>query len=173
MDNPHLEKLLVESMKNLLDQDGLGVVDGGVDEEHVHNVQFQWEDILNSFAIAIKDSDFFDTLNSAFYKVHTYKWINDSTFEEALVSELESQGTPHDEIDAALEALEKVRKEYLSNGENENSVGWPENMKDIKKVTQEPHNKPINDLDKETMSGDNEPYSGVQPDNVRPSHNEA
>jgi len=173
MDKPRLEKLLVESMKNLLDQDDLGRVEGGSDEEHSHNTQFQWEDIQNSFSVAVRESDFFDSLTSAFYKVHTYKWINDSTFEEALTSELEGQGIPHEEIETALEALDKVRTEYLPDHNNENASGWPEDMEGIKQVTQEPHHNPVNDLDKDTMSGDNEPHTGAEPDNVRPSYNEA
>lgn len=173
MAKERLEKLLVETMKSLLDQDDLGRVDSG--DERSHHVQFRHEDILDSYAIAVKDSEFFDSLNAAFYKVNNYKWIHDSTFEEALTSELESQGIPHDEIAKALEALDKVRTEYLGDDprENENGVGWPENLKDIKKVTQEPHNKPVSDLDKETMSGDNKPFSGVGPDKVRPARNEA
>lgn len=170
MSNERLEKMLVETMKNLLDQDDLGRVEDGLKDEHAHHVQFQWEDILNSYALAVKDSDFFDSLNSSFYKVHSYKWLNDDTFEESLVSELESQGIPHKDIEDAVKALEKVRKEYLK-GNNENAVGWPEDMEGIKQVTQDPHDEPVSDTDKDTMSGDNEPFSGVEPDNVRPVKN--
>lgn len=174
MANEKLEKMLVETMKNILDQDDLGRVEGGVENEHSHHVQFQWEDILDSFALAVKDSnDFYDSLNSAFYKVHSYKFLEDSTFEEALVSELESQGIPHEDIEIAINALEKVRKEYIEGRKNENAVGWPEDMAGIKKVTQEPHDKPVSDNEKDTLSGDNEPFSGAEPDNVRPVENEA
>lgn len=171
MDNKRLEKLLVESMKNLLDQDDLGRVEGGVEGEHSHNTQFQWEDILHSFAIAVKDSEFFDSLNSSFYKVHSYKWINDSTFEEALTSELESQGVPHKDINLAMDALDSVRSEYLKDHDNENSVGWAPNLDDIKSATQNPHNNKVSDG--ETFDGDNKPYAGVEPNNTRPSYNEA
>lgn len=172
MANEKLEKLLVETMKSLLDQDDLGRVEGGSDDEHAHNTQFQWEDIQDSFALNVKDSDFFESLTSSFRKVHSYKWITDSTFEEALVAELESQGVPHVDIESAVEALDKVRKEYVPDS-NENGVGWPEDMEGIRQVTQEPHDKGVSDLDKDTMSGDNEPHSGAEPDNVRPSYNEA
>ena len=174
MANKRLEKMLVETMKSLLDQDDLGRVEGGVEDEHSHNAQFQWEDILDSYALAVKDSnDFFDSINAAFYKVHSYKWLEDGTFEEALVSELESQGIPHEDIEIAVKALEKVRKEYVDGKKNENAVGWPEDMKGIKQVTQEPHNEPVSDTSKDTMSGKNKPYSGAEPDNVRPVKNEA
>lgn len=172
MANERLEKMLVETIKSLLDQDDLGRVDHD-DTEHSHNTQFQWEDIQDSFAVNIKDSDFFDAINTAFYKVHTYKWIEDEKFENALVDNLESMGIPHEEIEKAIEALEKVRKEYLKDTGNEAAAGWSDNMEGLKQVTQEPHNKGISDLKKDTMSGDNKPFSGAEPDNVRPSYNEA
>lgn len=170
MNNERLEKLLVESIKNILDQDELGRIEGGVEEESSHNTQFQWENILHSYALATKDSDFFDSLNSTFYKIHSYKWINDSTFEEALASDLESQGIPHKDINLALDALDKVRSEYLKDN-NENSIGWSE-VGEIRK-TQEPENNPISELDKETFDDNNKPFSGIEPDNTRPSYNEA
>lgn len=166
------EKLLVETMKSLLDQDELGLVTSDY-EEKTHHVQYQWEDILSDFAVAIKDSDFFDALNAAFYKVHVYKWIEDSTFEEALVSELESMGIPHEEITKALDGLEKVRKDYIGGDKNnENSVAW-DNIEDLTQVTQDPKNPPITPIGKENMNGDKEPYNGVEPDSTRPNYSEA
>lgn len=168
MSNAKYEKLLVEAMKNLLDQDELGRVD--VDkEEHAHHTQFQWEDINRDFALAIKDSEFFDSLNSAFYQVHSYKWIDDPKFQAAMTDILDSQGVPNEEIEMAVKALEKVKSEYLDDDKHEKDVGWPEDMEGIKKATQEPDNNPVNDLNKETFDGDNKPYSGVEPDNVRPT----
>lgn len=164
-----LEKLLVEAMKNLLDQDELGRVDADY-EERSHHTQFQYEDINRDFALAIKDSDFFNSLTAIFYKIHSYKWIDDTKFEQAMIDDLESMGVPNEEIENALNALDKVRKQYLGNdySKDEADVGWPEDMEGIKQVTQEPHNKPVSDSEKETFSGDNEPYSGSEPDKTRP-----
>ena len=170
MADPRQEKLLVETMKALLDQDELGIVDSDY-EEKSHHTQFQWEDILRDFALAVKDSDFFDALNAAFYKVHTYKWIEDSTFEEAMISELESMGIPHEDITTAIDGLNKVRKEYIGGDKNnENAVGW---NKDAMQVTQDMKNPPITPIGKENMTGDNKPNSGVEPESPRPRYNEA
>lgn len=170
MSNKHLEKIFVETMKHILDQDDLGKVEGGVEDEHSHSVQFQREDIESSYALAVKKSDYFDALNAIFYKIHSYKWIDDEKFEFAMTNDLEAMGIPFDDIEIAVKGLEKVRKEYPG---NEKDVGWPEDLEGIRKVTQEPHNKPVSDNETDTMSGDNEPFSGVGPDNVRPVKNEA
>jgi len=171
MPDAKLEKLLVEAMKNLLDQDDLGRIDNDYSERS-HHVQFQWEDINDSFALKVKDSDFFDALNAAFYKIHSYKWIDDTTFDKAFTKELEAQGTPWDDIELGLKALEDVRNKYTKDS-NENAVGWAENLDEIERVTQEPKDNAPQEHDKETFSGDNKPYSGVEPqDNTRPRPNE-
>ena len=168
MANKKQEKLLVEAMKNLLDQDDLGRVSVDDQKEHVHNTQFQWEDILRDFALAVKKSEFFDSLNSAFYAVHSYKWIDDDKFEIAMSDILKSQGIPENEIELAIDGLEKVRKQYLKDKGNESAAGWHENLDDIKNVTQNPTNDGVSDFSKETMSGKNKPFSGAEPDDVRP-----
>lgn len=160
------EKLLIESMKNILERNELGKSD----PLHSHMTQFQWEDIQNAFSLAIKNSDFFESLRAAFYKVHSYKWINDSTFEESLISDLESMGIPHDEIQLAIDALDKVRNKFIPGKENENSIGWPENLSDIRKNVQELGNSEITDTNKDTYDNpNNKPYNSVKPDNTRPT----
>lgn len=163
------EQLLIETMKVILEQNDLG----GTDPLHSHHVQFQWEDIRDAFALAIKNSDFFDALNAAFYKVHSYKWIEDSTFEESLISDLESMGIPHKEIELALTALDKVRKKFVPGKKNEKAVGWPENMDEINKDMKEPEDTEVTDTKKDTYAGKREPFTGVQPDNTRPIPSEA
>jgi hypothetical protein len=155
------ETLLIEAMKNLLERNEVGKSDS----LHSHHMQFQWEDIQDEFSLAIKDSDFFESLRAAFYKVHSYKWINDSTFEDALISDLESMGIPHDEIELALNALEKVRKKFIPGKENESGAGWPEN---IKYINNEFDDTEVTDTSKDTFSGNNKPYTGSEPDNTRP-----
>jgi hypothetical protein len=192
MDKTKMEKLLVEAIGNIL-QDNLGFVEGGVEPEMAHHVQFQHEEIIDKFTVKVADSDFFENLVATFRKIHSYKWLSDpanhkfygdqdggtygygdhqATFVQAFASDLRNQGVPLEEIDRGIKAIEELQKEYVD-GKNEGDVGYPENLGDIKKSIQEPGNEKISDLDKETMSGDNEPYSGAEPDNVRPSKNEA
>jgi hypothetical protein len=173
-----LERLLIEAVGNLLDN--LGFVDNGVEQTN-HNVQFQWEEINDKFAIKVKDSDFFENLTSTFRKIHSYKWIVDpmlhkdhdgnntggdhqSSFLDAFTSDLISQGVPKKDIEIGLKAIGSLQKEYGK----ENDVGYPSNLGNIKDMINNPKNKPVSDTKKETMSGDNEPFSGAEPKNVRP-----
>jgi hypothetical protein len=163
MNKAKLEKLLIESLKNILEQNEVG------DNSHSHHVQFQWEDITRDFAIHVKNSSHFDALNAAFYKIHSYKWLEDPSFCEAFESELNSMGTPEEDIKLAFDAIEKLRKEYCKETQ-ERDAGWPEELDEMQK---DPENTEVTDTKKETMSGDNEPYEGAEPKNVRPIKNEA
>lgn len=172
MASKKLEALLVESIKNLLANNELGTINE--EAEVSHTTQFQWEDILRDFALKIKDLTFFDSINAAFYKIHSYKWLEDDKFEYAFIDELESQGIPHEEIEKAIEALESVRKEYIGKNNNENAVGWG-NVEDAIKVSKEFDEEGDHKFNfkKDTMSGKNEPFQGAEPKNVRPVKNEA
>lgn len=166
MADASLEKMLLEAVKHIINQDDLGITQEGVPPESEHHTQFQWEDINASFAIKMKDSDFFDSLTSTFFKVHASHWICDSSFITQFKSELKAQGVPEEEINKGIEAIVKLNKEYTdSYKKNENAVGYP-NMKDMKKVSQEFGNKPVSDG--ETFKGDNKPPLGVHPDDARP-----
>ena len=159
--------MLIEAMKNILKYNNIQENKSTND----HNTQFQYEDINRDFALKIKNAEFFDTLNAAFYKIHSYKWLEDPTFEEAIIPELKSQGVPNEEIDMALDAISSLRKEYLKNNSNESASGWAPNLDDV--VDSETKDTEVTDQNKETMSGDNEPFSGAEPENVRPVKSKA
>ncbi len=166
MADASLEKLLLEAVKNIINQDDLGMTSEGVPPEGEHHTQFQWEDINAAFAIKMKDSDFFESLTSSFFKVHASHWLCDSSFANQFTAELKAQGVPVEEISKGVKAIEQLKKEYVDDGKkNENAVGWPD-MKDMKKVSQEFGNKPVSKG--ETFKGDNKPPLGVHPDDARP-----
>jgi hypothetical protein len=161
------EKLLLETFKNMLEL-------VPITEEHKkpseadHNVQFQWEEINDKFALEAKDSDYFLPLTSSFRKIHSIKWINDNHFGHMLSNELKAQGVPQKDIDIATSAVEKIAKSY-----KEEDVGYPSNLDKIKKSMETPNNKPPTPTSKETFSGENEPFTGIEPKNTRPVKNEA
>jgi hypothetical protein len=168
MPNNKLENMLLESIKNLLYKNEFNISEEK-EPEHAHNTQFQWEDINRDFALEIKDSDFFDSLNSVFYNVHSYKWIDDPKFEDAMIDLLHSQGIPKEDIVLSIKALNKVREQYLGKDkEYEKDVGWHQNLKDIENTTKNKSDSEVSDTNKETFSGDNKPFHGVEPDNTRP-----
>jgi len=162
------ENLLLEAVKNLLKQDNLGITTAGVpDHETSHHVQFQYEEINDAFAVKISKSPFFDALHSIFYNIHSYKWISDPLFCEAFTNNCRSQGIPEEEIIKACEAIEKVKEKYVEDN-TESNAGWSENLPDINKSIKDPANKPVTDQGKETFSGKNKPYTGVEPKKTRP-----
>lgn len=163
----HSEKLLIETFKNILELTPISE-EAKKPSEADHNTQFQWEEINDRFALEVKDSDYFIPLTSAFRKIHSIKWLNDSHFGQFLKNELKSQGIPEKDIDIGVAAIEKLSKSF-----KEEDVGFPANLDKIKKAMEEPSDKPPTKTSKETFSGENEPYTGIEPKNTRPVKNEA
>lgn len=154
------EKVLLEAVKNLLDQDNLGLPKSDVEKPGSHTFQFQYENINDLFCIKIlKDTSFYDSHNSAFRKVHSYKYLEDPTFEASYASELRSMGIPKSEIELGIETIKKVREEILK-GDNEAKEGWASNLDEVIQTTKEGGNK--------KSAEQNIPFSGIEPDNTRP-----
>ena len=171
MADASLEKMFLEAVKHIIDQDDLGMTKEGAPIEQEHHTQFQMENINASFAVKMKDSDFFDSLTSAFYKVHCNHWICDSGFGKQLGDELRAQGVPEEEINKAKKAVEQLSKEYTDSGDkNENAVGFAD-MAGLKKVSQEFGNEKISDG--ETFDKKNGPPTGVEPKHTRPTPSKA
>ncbi|MCK9281685.1 MAG: hypothetical protein M0P71_13750 [Melioribacteraceae bacterium] len=161
------EKLLIETFKNILEMSPLNE-DVKKPNENDHNVQFQWEEINDKFALEVKDSDYFVPLTSSFRKIHSIKWLSDTHFGAMIRNELKSQGIPQKDIDIAVEAVEKLSKAY-----REEDSGFPTNLDKIKNSMENPDDKPPTKTSKETFSGENEPFTGIEPKNTRPVKNEA
>ena len=161
------EKLFIETFKNILELDPISEA-VKKPTENDHNVQFQWEDINDKFALEVKDSDYFVSLTSSFRKIHTIKWLSDSHFGQMMTNELKSQGIPQSDIDIAILAIDKLSKSY-----KEEDVGFPNNLDQIKKAMDAPNDKPPTNTSKETFTGENEPFTGIEPKNTRPVKNEA
>jgi hypothetical protein len=161
------EKLFIETFKNMLE---LSPISEEVKKpsEADHNVQFQWEEINDRFALEVKDSDYFTSLTSAFRKIHSIKWLNDNHFGQMLKNELKAQGIPDKDIELGISAIEKLAKSY-----KEEDVGFPTNLDKIRKAMEEPNDNPPTKTSKETFTGENEPFTGIEPKETRPVKNEA
>lgn len=176
MADEYQERLFLEAVQGLLNSGDLGVVQGGVDAKGAHNFQFQYEDINNDFALKISKkipSEFFQPAMSAFAKVHAYKYINDDTFYDAIRGELKSQGITGEVLKDVISVLDDLRKKYDTEhpDDRENMVGWASNLDDVAKSTQEYSNDQVSDTSKETFSGNNKPFAGVEPNGTRPRPN--
>lgn len=63
---------------------------------------------------------------AAFTKIHSYKYLDDPTFEAAMAKEMMAQGIPIEEREAALEIIPKIIDELSVENErwSEQNAGW-------------------------------------------------
>lgn len=128
------EKTLLEAVKGLLSQDALGIHFKN-DEETSHTSQFRWEGIDDAFALKVSNSPFFESMTSAFYAVHSHKYIDHPTFKLALVQELKSRAVPENSIEEAVKALDGIINELSAKKPSERDAGWNPNIGEITDMT--------------------------------------
>lgn len=111
------EKALLEAVQSLFQQDselGLNHLDS-IDEPYAESsYNYLHGQINQMFAMKTIDSKFSDSLNQAFTKVHSYKYIDDPTFNVAFEKELTAQGIPKPDRVEALKFIEDIIKELKS-----------------------------------------------------------
>lgn len=173
-----LERIFVEMTKNIFSRDRvIFEKKKESDKPYENSTQFQWEEINDKFALKVKDSNYFESLTTAFRKVHSYKWIQGSTdfhmssFLEAFESELRTHGIPKTDIEIGVKAIKELQKEYGDGVKsNEQDTGTVPNLDEVRKTTtdidpysQETTTEVDDNRKKETMDGNNEPWFGVEP----------
>lgn len=134
------EKTLLEAVKGLLSQDALGIHFKS-DEETSHTSQFRWEGIDDAFALKVSNSPFFESMTSAFYAVHSHKYIDHPTFKLALVQELKSRAVPEKSIEEAVKALDGIINELSAKKPSERDAGWNPNIDEITEMTRNADNR--------------------------------
>ena len=156
------EKELLEAVNNMFKDDPaiLGIAKGKPAKEITHNFTHQYEWIHNLFSLKITESLFFESICGAFYDIHSYKYIEDPTFEVSFRKRMKAIGVPAVEIEHAVKAYRDVIKEVKSDNNikpdedyDERSKGWHPDMAGIRAVSQE-FNRPIKR---------EEPYTGGGP----------
>lgn len=75
----------------------------------------------------------YDGACAAFAKVHSYKYIDDPTFEAAMNKELTAQGIPTEEREKALEVVVSIVEELRNDKgvANEQDAGWHPDLDEI------------------------------------------
>lgn len=104
------EKLVLEAFETLLNQDpelGLSIHDYKKDSlergyEYLHN------HIDDMFHVKSAELTHSNGINSAFSKVHSYKYIDDPKFATAMQKEMVAQGVPADEREKAVKFLADI-----------------------------------------------------------------
>ena len=135
------QQQLVEAVQSLLNNKaklGLAVHDKDTTQRDINTFQYLHENIEGEFGLATIDSEFHNGICAAFHKVHSYKYITDPSFGEALTRELNAQGIPAMEQKMAFDAIGKILNEYK--GKNgawaEKDAGWNPDLAKIIEASQ-------------------------------------
>lgn len=153
------EKAIFEAVSNMLQQDaklGLAIHKGpnGFNKTTDHHSQFKWEGINDLFTLKMSNTPFRDAITSAFYAVHSHKYIDCPTFKVSLERELKSRGVPTNDRELAFKTLDKLVKDLSSDNPSEQDAGWNPNMDEIVDVTTNADNR---------KAKHSEPFSGGGP----------
>jgi len=108
-----LEVLFLEAVRSMFNSDPavLGIVKGKPIVDPTNRMPRQYEYINNLFALKIADSLFFESLHSAFYDIHSYKFISDPTFCESYRTRCKAIGIPETEIETACKQIYAIYEE--------------------------------------------------------------
>lgn len=119
------EKLLLEAVKTMLQQDaGLGL-SYHKDVEQESSSQYIHEELNDGFALKIADLNNYDSIRAMYRKVHNYMYTTDPRFCKQLTDNLKSLGIPANEIEKACSVVEEVNKEILGD-KQERDFGFQE-----------------------------------------------
>jgi len=150
------ESVLATAIHNLFSNDPsvMGIAQGkpGICDS-TNCMPHQWEWINDIYKIKLVDkmgdSPFFESVSSAFYDIHSYKFIEDHKFNEAMILRLRSVGVPKQQIQIALECIQEtidqVKKECEIPKEeefDERSAGWHHDLKEVMAASQQFNKKP-------------------------------
>ena len=129
------ERAILEAVGNLLQQDaklGLAI---HKDKEVSHLSQFRWEGIDDLFTLKASNSPFKDSLTSAFYAVHSHKYIDHPTFKLSLEKELTARGVPTVAREAAMKYVDAIIEDLSEKEPSEHDAGWNSDMKGLVDLT--------------------------------------
>jgi hypothetical protein len=148
------EQMLVEAISSMFNNkaSSLGITgEGKPDEETSHRAEFQWNIIREMFSLKCADSPFYESLVSAFTDIHSYKYLEDPTFQIALDKRLSAIGIPLAERTNAIKYIGEVIKEMGGEKFQEKEAGWPPELASIADITNKAHDR---------KSENTTPYSG-------------
>ena len=132
------EQLLVEAFETMLntgDELGLSKHKSELERlgEEERGTQYLHGQIDEMFHHKAADLVHHDGICAAFAKIHSYKYIDDPTFEAAMNKELTAQGIPTEEREKALDLIpsiiEELRGERTAWGESD--AGWNPKLDEI------------------------------------------
>lgn len=140
------EQLVLEALKNMLDDDALGVKyhkDGIQDDSHAFT--FLHEEVEQLFRLKAINLLHHDAICSAFSKIHSHKYLNDVKFTLAFKKEMTARAVPLEEQVEAIEIMNKIVEKLLGD-KAEQDAGWNQQMDELIKVSQPPQIEESKDI---------------------------
>lgn len=132
------EQLLAEAFETMLSSgDGLGLAHHESELERMgeeeRGFEYMHGQIDEMFHLKAAQLTHHDGICAAFAKVHSYKYIDDPTFEAAMHKEMTAQAIPAEERDKALELVPAMIEQLRSEKKNwnEQDAGWSPKLDDI------------------------------------------
>lgn len=130
------EKAILEAVSSMLQQDArLGLPINGEKLESSHDSQFRWEGIDDAFGLKIAESAFADAISSAFFAVHSHKYIDSPTFKLSFEKEMTARAIPTEERDQALKYFDTLVEELSAKTPSERDAGWNDQLAEIADMT--------------------------------------
>lgn len=136
-----VEKQLLEALDSMLQADAeLGLKHHKKDHEKMGKSERGFEYLHNHidelFQVRAAELDHSDSVCRAFKKVHNYKYIDDTTFRDAMEKEMTAEGVPAEVRAKSHKIVEKILKEQGDSKDwNEKDSGFVD-LQDIKDVSQ-------------------------------------
>lgn len=137
------EKLLVEAMQSFLSSKAKLGLDTDKTATNDNNPEFRGFEYLHGqidemFAHKAADLIHHTGICSSFSKVHSYKYLDDDTFSEAMDKEMTAQGIPAQERSKALQFIPAIIKELKTEAAEwaEKDFGFHDDLDEIIKISQ-------------------------------------
>jgi hypothetical protein len=111
------ERMLLESIKSMLKHDsklGLAIHDNNETEQQKHDWRgdaYLHEQIEDMFQVKAAELVHAESIYQAFNKVHSYKYLDDPTFSEAMSKEMTATAVPASERIKALNFIQEIIEE--------------------------------------------------------------
>jgi hypothetical protein len=134
------EKLILEAVAGMLQQDaklGLSIHTGavGFNKTTDHHSQFRWEGIDDLFTLKVAGSPFKDAATSAFFAVHSHKYIDHPTFKLSFDKEMKARAIPTAVREDCLKHVDNIVEDLSAKKPNEQDAGWSPHLAEIVDIT--------------------------------------
>jgi len=134
------EKTVLEAIKSILGTGKTkhGIVDVDRDETS-HRFEHEWNSIEAEFALKCAGSPHLDGLTAAFHDIHSYKYLDDPTFNVSLEKRMTATGIPAEDRTKAQKALGDMLNERKDMAEKD--TGWHPQLDEIADMTRNADNR--------------------------------